>query len=45
LYGGSYYETQRLIDVLRPASLLALEMNQRPLPDIYGASLRLRVEN
>ena len=45
LYGGGYYETQRLEDVLQPACLLALEMNQRPLPDLYGAPLRLRVEN
>ena len=45
LYGGGYYETQRLEDVLKPACLLALEMNQRPLPDVYGAPLRLRVEN
>jgi methionine sulfoxide reductase catalytic subunit len=45
LYGGGYYETQRLEDVLKPACLLALEMNQQPLPDVYGAPLRLRVEN
>jgi len=45
LYGGGYYETQRLEDVLQPACLLALEMNQRPLLDVYGAPLRLRVEN
>jgi len=45
LYGGAYYETQRVEDVLQPHCLLALEMNQRPLPEIYGAPLRLRVEN
>jgi sulfoxide reductase catalytic subunit YedY len=45
LYGGGYYETQRLEDALQPACVLAFEMNQRPLPDIYGAPLRLRVEN
>ena len=45
LYGGPYYETQRLEDVLQPQCLLALEMNQQPLPDVYGAPLRLRVEN
>ena len=45
LYGGGYYDTQRLEDVLQPACLLALEMNQGPLPDLYGAPLRLRVEN
>jgi len=45
LYGGGYYETQRLEDALQPACLLAFEMNQQPLPDVYGAPLRLRVEN
>jgi len=45
LYGGDYYETQRLEDVLQPQCLVALEMNQQPLPDVYGAPLRLRVEN
>jgi len=45
LYGDGYYETQRLEDVLQPQCLLALEMNEQPLPDVYGAPLRLRVEN
>lgn len=45
LYGGGYYDTQRLEDVRRPGCLLALEMNQGPLPDLYGAPLRLRIEN
>jgi len=45
LYGGGYYETQRLEDVRQPKCLLALEMNQEPLSDLYGAPLRLRVEN
>jgi len=45
LYGGGYYETQRLEDAVQPACLLAFEMNQQPLPDVYGAPLRLRVEN
>jgi methionine sulfoxide reductase catalytic subunit len=45
LYGGRYYETQRLEDVVHPACLLALEMNRQPLSNIYGAPLRLRVEN
>jgi sulfoxide reductase catalytic subunit YedY len=40
LYSGGYYETQRLEDVLQPACLLALEMNQRPLLDVYGADHR-----
>ena len=45
LYGGRYYETQRIEDVLQPQCILALEMNKAPLPELYGAPLRLRVEN
>ena len=45
LYGGRYYDTQRLEDVRQQACLLAFEMNQQPLPDLYGAPLRLRIEN
>lgn len=45
LYGGSYYDTQRLTDVLKPECMLAFEMNGKPLTDVYGAPLRLRVEN
>ena len=45
LYGGSYYDTQLIGNVLKPECLLALEMNGKPLPEVYGAPLRLRVEN
>jgi DMSO/TMAO reductase YedYZ molybdopterin-dependent catalytic subunit/thiosulfate reductase cytochrome b subunit len=45
LYGGVYYDTQSLENVLKPECLLAYEMNGQPLPDEYGAPLRLRVEN
>jgi methionine sulfoxide reductase catalytic subunit len=45
LYGGVYYDTQRLDNVLKPECMLAFEMNGRPLPRVYGAPLRLRVEN
>ena len=45
LYGGRYYETQRLDDARRPECLLAFEMNGERLPEEYGAPLRLRVEN
>lgn len=44
-YGGGYYDTQSLENVLKPECLLALEMNGVPLPAVYGAPLRLRVEN
>ncbi|HEY7333932.1 MAG TPA: molybdopterin-dependent oxidoreductase [Bryobacteraceae bacterium] len=45
LYGGSYYDTQLIQNVLKPECLLAMEMNGKPLPEAYGAPLRLRVEN
>ena len=45
LYGGRYYDTQRLENVLKPQCLLATHMNGKPLPEVYGAPLRLRVEN
>ncbi len=45
LYGGFYYDTQLMENVLKPECVLAFEMNNQPLPDIYGAPLRLRVEN
>src|SRR5207237_3155184 len=45
LYGGHYYDTQSLQNVLKPQCLLASRMNGRLLPQVYGAPLRLRVEN
>ena len=45
LYGGVYYDTQALRDVLKTECLLAYDMNGKPLTEIYGAPLRLRVEN
>jgi DMSO/TMAO reductase YedYZ molybdopterin-dependent catalytic subunit/thiosulfate reductase cytochrome b subunit len=45
LYGGLYYDTQRIENVLKAECMLALRMNGRPLPEVYGAPLRLRVEN
>lgn len=45
LYGGPYYDTQSLENVLKPGCMLAYEMNGSPLPPVYGAPLRLRVEN
>jgi thiosulfate reductase cytochrome b subunit len=45
LYGGVYYDTQRLDNVLKPECMLAFEMNGQPLPTVYGAPIRLRVEN
>jgi DMSO/TMAO reductase YedYZ molybdopterin-dependent catalytic subunit len=44
-FGGDYYDTQRLEDVIKPECLLACEMNGMPLPQMHGAPLRLRVEN
>jgi methionine sulfoxide reductase catalytic subunit len=45
LYGGVYYDTQSLENVLKSQCLLASHMNGQPLPAVYGAPLRLRVEN
>ena len=45
LYGGPYYDTQSLGNVLQAQCLLATHMNGQPLSDVYGAPLRLRVEN
>ena len=45
LYGGPYYDTQSLENVLKAECLLAFRMNGQPLPEVYGAPLRLRVEN
>ena len=43
LYGGPYYDTQSLVNVLKAECLLASEMNGKPLNEVYGAPLRLRV--
>lgn len=45
LYGGAYYDTQTIENALKPQCLLATRMNGQPLPEVYGAPLRLRVEN
>jgi DMSO/TMAO reductase YedYZ molybdopterin-dependent catalytic subunit len=41
---GQYYETIDLVDALHPQTLLAYDMNDRPLTVRHGAPLRLRVE-
>ena len=43
--GVLYYESIDLIDAVHPQTLLAYELNDRPLPVDNGAPLRLRVEN
>jgi methionine sulfoxide reductase catalytic subunit len=45
LYGGEYYDTQMIKTALNARCMLAYEMNGAPLPEVYGAPLRLRVEN
>jgi DMSO/TMAO reductase YedYZ molybdopterin-dependent catalytic subunit len=45
LFGGGYYDTQSIENVLKAECLLASEMNGKPLTEVYGAPLRLRVEN
>jgi DMSO/TMAO reductase YedYZ molybdopterin-dependent catalytic subunit len=41
---GRYYETIDLIDAYHPQTILAYEMNYKPLSVEHGAPLRLRVE-
>jgi len=43
--GKQYYDTHTLENLRHPQSLLAYEMNDAPLETVYGAPLRLRVEN
>lgn len=45
LYGGHYYDTQSMENVLKAQCLLATQMNGKRLTEVYGAPLRLRVEN
>ncbi|HET9183350.1 MAG TPA: molybdopterin-dependent oxidoreductase [Candidatus Angelobacter sp.] len=45
LYGGHYYDTQSIENLLKAECLLASRMNGQRLPELYGAPLRLRVEN
>ena len=42
--GQHYYESIDLFDAFHPQTILAYEMNGRPLPVAYGAPVRLRVE-
>ena len=45
LYGGApYYESVDLIDAFHPQTILAWALNDRRLPVMNGAPLRLRVE-
>jgi DMSO/TMAO reductase YedYZ molybdopterin-dependent catalytic subunit len=41
---GQYYETIDLIDAMHPQTILAYEMNDRPLDIAHGAPLRVRLE-
>ena len=41
---GEYYESIDLIDAMHPQTILAYDMNDRPLTIRHGAPLRLRVE-
>jgi DMSO/TMAO reductase YedYZ molybdopterin-dependent catalytic subunit/thiosulfate reductase cytochrome b subunit len=40
-----YYDSLSLKNARDPLTMLAYEMNDRPLPHLHGAPLRLRVEN
>ncbi|MBI1360182.1 MAG: molybdopterin-dependent oxidoreductase [Alphaproteobacteria bacterium] len=41
---GRYYESVDLVDAFHPQTILAYEMNGKPLEVAHGAPLRLRVE-
>ncbi|HXU23196.1 MAG TPA: molybdopterin-dependent oxidoreductase, partial [Tepidiformaceae bacterium] len=45
LEGGQYYDSHTIDNVRHPQTLLAYDMNFKPLSDVHGAPLRLRVEN
>ncbi len=45
LEGGQYYDSHTIENVRHPQTLLAYEMNSKPLSIVHGAPLRLRVEN
>lgn len=42
---GRYYDSLSMVDALHRHTMLAYEMNGQPLSRLYGAPLRLRVEN
>src|SRR6476469_608744 len=45
LGGGQCYDSHTIENVGNQQTLLAYEMNFKPLGEVYGAPLRLRVEN
>lgn len=43
--GGEFYDSLPIRDALHPQTLLAYEMNSKPLGPLHGAPLRLRIES
>jgi len=43
--GGDFYDSLSMENAMHPQTLLAYDMNSKPLGDLHGAPLRLRVEN
>jgi DMSO/TMAO reductase YedYZ molybdopterin-dependent catalytic subunit len=43
-FAGVYYESIDLEDAYHPQTILAYEMNDKPLPIAHGAPLRVRIE-
>jgi DMSO/TMAO reductase YedYZ molybdopterin-dependent catalytic subunit len=41
---GKYYETSDLIDCFHPQTILAYELNHKPLDVAHGAPVRMRIE-
>lgn len=42
--GTTYYESIDMVDALHPQTILAFSLNEKPLPVLNGAPLRLRAE-
>jgi DMSO/TMAO reductase YedYZ molybdopterin-dependent catalytic subunit len=42
--GGVYYESVDLEDAYHPQTILAYDMNDKPLPTAHGAPIRVRIE-
>jgi DMSO/TMAO reductase YedYZ molybdopterin-dependent catalytic subunit len=43
-FAGVYYESVDLEDAYHPQTILAYDMNDKPLPTAHGAPLRVRIE-
>lgn len=44
LYGRAYYESVDMVDAYHPQTIIAHQLNGKPLPEKNGAPLRMRIE-